>query len=105
MRRRKSCNAWAITKDSEGDEIFVTKFGSQAHSLDHDETEAEEVMKKIKRKVEDDPAACPSGIIRDELRDIPSEFLRRLPERQIRKKTCEESGVLSCLQIQKELWI
>lgn len=78
MRRSKSCKARAVTKDFEGEEVYVTKFGSHTHPPDHEETQAEEVMQRIKRKAEDDPAAGPSGIIRDELRDLPSEVLSRI---------------------------
>lgn len=86
MRRSKSCNARATTKDFEGDEVYVTKFASHTHPPDHEETKAEEVMRRIKRKAEDNPVAGPSGIIRDELRDLPSAVLIRLSERRNMKK-------------------
>lgn len=85
LRRSKSCRARAVTL-GDGAEVEVTKFSSHEHPPDQEQCQADQVMERMKRKAEDEPAAGPSKIIRDELRDVPAAVISRLPDRQNIKK-------------------
>lgn len=85
LRKIKTCKARAITV-GEGENLRVCKFDEHTHPSDLEFCMAEEVMHRMKRKLEDDPQAGPSSIMRDELRNVPEQVLAKLPERRNIKK-------------------
>lgn len=86
LRRQKTCKARATTFGCEEGDVVMKKFGSHEHPPDHEDCQAQEALNRMKRKAEDDPAAGPSRIIRDELRNLPAPVINRLPERRNIKK-------------------
>lgn len=79
---RKECNARAVTSDPALGAVTIFKGPADsphAHPPNTDETMAEELTRRIKRKAEAHPEQPPSQLLRTELQGVSEEVLSQLP--------------------------
>ena len=91
LMRSKRCGARAITSFTEGDqtpEIFKgPQHTGHDHAVDPDECKAELIKYRLKQEGEKNPERPPSRLVQDELRDVSTRVIAKLPERENLKRT------------------
>lgn len=89
--RKKECRSRAITSLArEGEVPHIYKGPQHApheHPADPDESNAEIVKYRLKQEADKHPERPPSAIVREEMRDLSSRVISRLPERENLKRS------------------